>query len=63
MLSCLIREIHIQLDESESWFGADCVSSDWKVILETPYRTVTPVRGLLNDGLSVLAVCLEEPFL
>jgi hypothetical protein len=63
MLSCLIGEIHIQLDESESWFGTDCVSSDRKVILDIPYRLVTPVRGLLNDGLSVLVVCLEEPFL
>ncbi len=63
MLNCLIGKIHIQLDESESWSGADCASPDLKVLLDAPDVLETPVCSLLNHSLSVCAVILDEPFL
>ncbi len=63
MLNCLIGEVHIQLDESEGWSGADCVSPDLKVLLKARDLFLTPVRSLLDHSLRVSVVSLDEPFL
>ena len=63
MLNCLIREIHIQLDEGKRWPGADCVSSDLKVLLDIPDVPVTSIRSSLNHSLGISANSLDEAFL
>ena len=63
MLNYLIGKVHIQLEEGECRTGANCVSSDLKLLFDAPYMLVTSVHSLLYHSLNVSVVCLDEPSL
>ena len=63
MMNYLVGQIHIQLDENESWSGANCLSPDHEILLDAPDVLVTVVCGFLKHSLSICTHFLDEPFL
>ena len=61
MVDCLIRQIHIQLEENESWSGADYVSPELKVLLDASEAMLVRCSPRHSPGVS--SAYYDEPFL